>query len=46
MAHRFDGTPLEAQHGGPAQLLIPHLYFWKSARWICDIKLRDDTPCV
>ena len=31
---RFDGLPLEPVHGGPARLVVPHLYFWKSAKWI------------
>jgi len=31
---RYDGKPLERDHGGPARLLVPHLYFWKSAKWI------------
>src|SRR6266566_5059213 len=30
----FDGEPLEPEHGGPARLLVPHLYFWKSAKWV------------
>jgi len=30
----YDGRPLEVGHGGPARLLVPHLYFWKSAKWI------------
>ncbi|MBB3238506.1 sulfite oxidase-like oxidoreductase [Phyllobacterium endophyticum] len=30
----YSGKPLEAEHGGPARLLVPHLYFWKSAKWI------------
>jgi DMSO/TMAO reductase YedYZ molybdopterin-dependent catalytic subunit len=34
VATRFGGALLEAQHGGPARLLVPHLYFWKSAKWI------------
>ena len=34
IALRYDGRPLEADHGGPARLLIPHLYFWKSAKWL------------
>src|ERR687889_833156 len=29
----YDGEPLEPVHGGPARLLVPHLYFWKSAKW-------------
>jgi DMSO/TMAO reductase YedYZ molybdopterin-dependent catalytic subunit len=31
---RFDGRPLEPEHGGPARLLVPELYFWKSAKWV------------
>ncbi len=31
---QFDGEPLEAIHGGPLRVLVPHLYFWKSAKWI------------
>jgi DMSO/TMAO reductase YedYZ molybdopterin-dependent catalytic subunit len=34
IAYAFDGAPLEPEHGGPARLLIPHLYFWKSAKWV------------
>jgi DMSO/TMAO reductase YedYZ molybdopterin-dependent catalytic subunit len=34
IAFRYEGRPLEADHGGPARLLVPHLYFWKSAKWI------------
>lgn len=34
VAVRYDGQPLERDHGGPARLLVPHLYFWKSAKWI------------
>jgi DMSO/TMAO reductase YedYZ molybdopterin-dependent catalytic subunit len=30
----FDGRPLEPEHGGPARLLVPHLYLWKSAKWV------------
>lgn len=30
----YDGAPLDVDHGGPARLLIPHLYFWKSAKWV------------
>lgn len=41
----FDGEPLERAHGGPARLLIPHLYFWKSAKWINGIELMPrDVP--
>jgi DMSO/TMAO reductase YedYZ molybdopterin-dependent catalytic subunit len=34
VATLYEGRPLEAEHGGPARLLVPHLYFWKSAKWI------------
>jgi DMSO/TMAO reductase YedYZ molybdopterin-dependent catalytic subunit len=34
IATRYGGAPLEAEHGGPARLLVPHLYFWKSAKWV------------
>jgi DMSO/TMAO reductase YedYZ molybdopterin-dependent catalytic subunit len=34
IATRYDGAPLPAEHGGPARLLVPHLYFWKSAKWV------------
>ena len=34
IAFEFDGEPLHPEHGGPARLLVPHLYFWKSAKWI------------
>jgi DMSO/TMAO reductase YedYZ molybdopterin-dependent catalytic subunit len=42
---RYDGEPLEAQHGGPARLLVPHLYFWKSAKWVRGLQLASvDEP--
>ena len=45
VAFGFDGEPLEAEHGGPARLLVPHLYFWKSAKWLQGITLSDhDEP--
>ncbi len=34
VVHEFGGEPLEPEHGGPARLLVPHLYFWKSAKWV------------
>ena len=34
VALRFEGQPLAPEHGGPARLVVPHLYFWKSAKWI------------
>jgi DMSO/TMAO reductase YedYZ molybdopterin-dependent catalytic subunit len=45
IAFAFDGRPLEPEHGGPARLLVPHLYFWKSAKWVRELALRDsDQP--
>jgi DMSO/TMAO reductase YedYZ molybdopterin-dependent catalytic subunit len=41
----YDGAPLEKEHGGPARLLVPHLYFWKSAKWVRGFRLMDkDEP--
>jgi DMSO/TMAO reductase YedYZ molybdopterin-dependent catalytic subunit len=42
VAYDFDGEPLEAEHGGPARLLVPHLYFWKSAKWVRGLRLFDE----
>ena len=39
VAYRYDGEPLAAEHGGPARLLVPHLYFWKSAKWVRGLRL-------
>ena len=45
VAFNYDGGPLPAEHGGPARLLVPHLYFWKSAKWVRGLRLRDtDVP--
>ena len=45
VAYEYEDEPLEPEHGGPARLLVPHLYFWKSAKWVRGIELReDDTP--
>ena len=41
VAHRFDDDDLDAEHGGPARLLVPHLYLWKSAKWVTSITLSD-----
>jgi DMSO/TMAO reductase YedYZ molybdopterin-dependent catalytic subunit len=41
----YDGEPLPPEHGGPARLLVPHLYFWKSAKWVRGLALtRFDEP--
>jgi DMSO/TMAO reductase YedYZ molybdopterin-dependent catalytic subunit len=39
VAFAYDGEPLEPEHGGPARLLVPHLYLWKSAKWVHEIEL-------
>ena len=39
VAYEFGGDPLEPEHGGPARLLVPHLYFWKSAKWVRGLRL-------
>ncbi|URM97172.1 molybdopterin-dependent oxidoreductase [Actinomadura madurae] len=39
IVHGFDGDDLAPEHGGPARLLVPHLYFWKSAKWVRGIDL-------
>ncbi|WP_017543945.1 molybdopterin-dependent oxidoreductase, partial [Nocardiopsis prasina] len=45
VVHTFDGEPLAAEHGGPARLLVPHLYFWKSAKWVRGLTLtHEDEP--
>jgi DMSO/TMAO reductase YedYZ molybdopterin-dependent catalytic subunit len=36
-----EGEPLPREHGGPARLLVPHLYFWKSAKWVAGITVLD-----
>jgi DMSO/TMAO reductase YedYZ molybdopterin-dependent catalytic subunit len=41
VAYEFDGAPLAPEHGGPARLLVPHLYFWKSAKWVRGLELLD-----
>jgi DMSO/TMAO reductase YedYZ molybdopterin-dependent catalytic subunit len=45
IAHEYDGAPLAAAHGGPARLLVPHLYLWKSAKWVRGLTLSlQDEP--
>ena len=39
IAYEYDGEPLAPEHGGPARLLVPHLYFWKSAKWVRGLEL-------
>ena len=40
IVYSYAGEPLDPQHGGPARLLVPHLYFWKSAKWVERLELR------
>lgn len=45
IAFEADGAPLTPEHGGPARLLVPHLYFWKSAKWVRGIVMQaEDEP--
>jgi len=45
VVYSYDGDELEPEHGGPARLLVPHLYFWKSAKWVRRlIFTEDDEP--
>ncbi|GAA4212480.1 sulfite oxidase-like oxidoreductase [Actinocatenispora rupis] len=45
IAYSYEGEDLTAEHGGPARLLVPHLYLWKSAKWVSGIRLsHDDEP--
>jgi len=45
IATGYDKAPLAPEHGGPARLLVPHLYFWKSAKWVRGIELLlEDRP--
>ena len=45
VAYRYDGADLTPEHGGPARLLVPHLYFWKSAKWVRGLSLlNEDEP--
>src|ERR1700683_2243698 len=42
VVYEYGGSPLEAEHGGPARLLVPHLYFWKSAKWVRGLRVTPD----
>jgi DMSO/TMAO reductase YedYZ molybdopterin-dependent catalytic subunit len=42
VAWEYDGAPLEPAHGGPARLVVPHLYLWKSAKWVRGLQLREE----
>ena len=41
IALRYEGLPIPPDHGGPARLLVPHLYFWKSAKWVSGIQFTE-----
>ena len=41
IALRYEGKPLPPDHGGPARLLVPHLYFWKSAKWVSGLQFTE-----
>ena len=42
LAYEYDGKPISAEHGGPVRLVVPRLYFWKSAKWINGIEFTVD----
>jgi DMSO/TMAO reductase YedYZ molybdopterin-dependent catalytic subunit len=45
IVYAYEGAPLPPEHGGPARLLVPHLYFWKSAKWVRGLQLAEqDQP--
>jgi DMSO/TMAO reductase YedYZ molybdopterin-dependent catalytic subunit len=45
VAYQYEGEPVTPEHGGPARLLVPHLYFWKSAKWVRGLQmLLEDEP--
>ncbi|MEY9183288.1 DMSO/TMAO reductase YedYZ molybdopterin-dependent catalytic subunit [Bradyrhizobium sp. USDA 326] len=45
LAHSWSSKPLSEEHGGPVRLVVPHLYFWKSAKWLQAIEfLTEDAP--
>lgn len=41
LVYEYGGKPLTPEHGGPVRLLVPHLYLWKSAKWVQAIEVRD-----
>ena len=42
VVYEYEGEPLPPAHGGPARLLVPHLYFWKSAKWVRGIRFHEE----
>ena len=41
IATHHDGNPIALEHGGPARLIVPHLYAWKSAKWVCELEFLE-----
>ncbi|HEX9676746.1 MAG TPA: molybdopterin-dependent oxidoreductase, partial [Anaerolineales bacterium] len=41
VAYEYDGRSLAPEHGGPARLVVPHLYFWKSAKWVRGLRFME-----
>lgn len=41
VAYKYDDKPLSPEHGGPARLVVPHLYFWKSAKWVAGLRFSE-----
>ena len=45
LAHSWEGEPIPREHGGPVRVVVPRLYFWKSAKWVKRIELvAEDRP--
>src|SRR5690606_27408178 len=45
VAYEYEGEPLEGEHGFPVRLVVPHLYFWKSVKWLRGLELvAEDQP--
>ena len=45
VAYEYEGAPIPPEHGGPVRLVVPHLYFWKSPKWLEGLEVRrDDAP--
>jgi DMSO/TMAO reductase YedYZ molybdopterin-dependent catalytic subunit len=42
VVYTYEGEPLDPEHGGPARMLVPHLYLWKSAKWVRGLRLLDE----
>ncbi len=41
VAYELEGEPIEPIHGGPVRIVVPHLYFWKSAKWVRALEVKD-----